>query len=352
MSIGKTMKAVMKLEAAPGAVLKEVPVPQVGEEDILLRVKAAAICGTDQHIYGWTPWAEKRVAPPMIFGHEFAGEIVAVGKAVRRFHPGQRVAGETHIPCGTCRQCLTGNAHICEDMKIIGVHVDGAFADYIAFPEACVWPLDDGISYEQGALLEPMGVAMHGVQAAGNIGGKDVVVLGCGPIGVMGAAIAKAYGASQVLSTDLVSDKLRLAGVMGATLTLRSGRGEADEVVSGVMAATGGLGADVVIDFTGSGAAIAQGLQVLRKGGTMVFVGLPNGPVSLDLTDGVIYKEATLVGVTGRTMYGTWFLCEKLLREGKVDLAPVVGGKYALKDFGEAFGAVAQDVPGKMLLIP
>jgi len=342
-----TMRAVMKTKAAPGAEFTEVSVPEVGELDLLVRVKAAAICGTDLHILHWTPWAQQRVRPPMVFGHEFAGEVVKVGPGVRRFKPGDRVAGETHIPCNSCRQCLTGNQHICESMKIIGVHVPGAFAEYISIPEACAWPLAEGVTYEQGALLEPLGVAMHGIQAAGNLGGKDVLLLGCGPIGVMGAAIARACGANKVICTDIVPAKLELARAMGATMAI-----PAQGAVEAVMQATGGEGADVVIDFSGSGHAIADGLRALRKGGTMVFVGLPSGPVSLDLSDSVIYKEARLFGVTGRTMYGTWFECEKALRAGSIDLVPVVGGTYSLKDFDQAFASIERQTPGKMLLIP
>jgi threonine 3-dehydrogenase len=342
------MKGIVKTSAAPGAVLKDVPIPEVGERDLLVRIKAAAICGTDLHIMHWTPWAQERIHPPMVFGHEFAGEVVSTGAGVRRFKAGDRVAGETHIPCGSCRQCLTGNQHICESMKIIGVHVPGAFAEYIAIPEACAWPLSEGLTYEQGAFLEPMGVAMHGVEAAGNLGGKDVLLLGCGPIGVMAAAIARSRGANQVICTDVAPAKLELARKMGATLALDA-QGPA---VRQVMEATNGEGAGVVIDYSGSGHAIADGLKALKKGGTMVFVGLPSGPVSLDLSDGVIYKEAKLFGVTGRTMYGTWFECEKALRSGKIDLAPVVGGTYALGDFEEAFAALGRQAPGKMLLIP
>lgn len=341
------MKAVIKESAAPGAVFGETPIPVVGETDLLVRIKAAAICGTDLHILHWTPWAEERVKPPMVFGHEFAGEVVSVGKGVRRFKVGDRVAGETHIPCGSCRQCLTGNQHICESMKIIGVHVPGAFAEYISLPEACAWSLAQAVSYEQGAFLEPMGVAMHGVEAAGNLGGKDVLLLGCGPIGVMGAAIASFRGAHQVICTDVAPAKLELAKKMGATLALPA-QG-ASEVV---MEVTGGKGADVVIDYSGSGHAIADGLRALKIGGTMVFVGLPSGPISLDLSDNVIYKEARLRGVTGRTMYGTWFECQKALESGKVNLAPVVGGTYGLGDFEDAFAAIEKQEPGKMLLIP
>ncbi|HHW17484.1 MAG TPA: L-threonine 3-dehydrogenase [Firmicutes bacterium] len=345
----EVMKGILKKEPVKGAVLADnIPVPKVKDDEILVRVKATAICGTDLHIYEWTPWAETRVKLPMVFGHEFAGEIVEVGSRVRRFKVGQRVAGETHISCGHCYQCLTGNAHICENMKIIGVHVPGSFAEYIAIPESCAWPLDDNIDFEQGAFLEPMGVAMHGVQA-GAVGGQNVLILGCGPIGLMGVGIARAYGANEIICSEPVAEKLKVAKTMGATVTLQPGK---DDLLEGVMRATGGRGADVVIDFSGSARAIADGLRFLKKGGRMVLVGLPDKPVMLDLVDGIIYKEATLVGITGRTMYGTWYECEKVLKSGKLDLGPIVGGRFDLKDFDQAFEAICRGVPGKMLLLP
>jgi threonine 3-dehydrogenase len=189
---------------------------------------------------------------------------------------------------------------------------------------------------------------MHGIQGA-PIGGKTVVLLGCGPIGLMAAGIAKAHGANQVISSDIVDAKLEIAKIMGATITVNSAREDLEEVVR---KATDGRGADVVIDYSGAGVAIAGGLKCLKIGGTMVLVGLPDKPVQLDLVDGIIYREATLVGVTGRRMYDTWYECEKLLRSGKIDLAPVVGGKYDLRDYEAAFKAIENKVPGKMLLIP
>lgn len=343
------MYGVLKASASKGAEWREdLPIPEVGPRDLLVKVKAAAICGTDHHIYNWTPWAQARVKPPMVFGHEFSGEVVQVGDEVRRFAVGDRVAGETHLGCGSCYQCLTGNMHVCEDMKIIGVHIPGCFAEYISLHESCAWRLSEDQSYEVGALLEPMGVAMHGIQAA-EVGGRDVVLYGAGPIGLMATSICRAYGASQVIVVEPAAAKLELAMKMGASLVSRVG---IDDTPALVKKATKGRGADVVIDYSGSGQAIAEGLQVLRKGGRMVLVGLPEEPVSLDLTDGIIYREATVVGVTGRTMYGTWFECEKALSSGKLDISPVVGGRYPLREFERAFADIAARVPGKMILIP
>ncbi len=345
-----TMKGIVKVDRVKGAVWAEdLPIPKPGPRDVLVKVRAAAICGTDLHIYGWTPWAESRIVPPMVFGHEFAGDIVEAGPGVRRLKVGQRIAGETHIDCGKCYQCLTGNAHICEDMKIVGVHVPGAFAEYIVIPETCGWEIADGVSYEQGAILEPMGVAMHGIEASGGVGGRSVVILGCGPIGLMAIGIAKAQGADPIIVSDRVDAKLSVAEAMGATTTVNVAK---QDLPSVVMSATGKRGADIVIDYSGNGRAISDGLKSLKKGGRMVLVGLPDGPVSLDLSDGIIYKEATLVGVTGRTMYGTWFECERLLNSGKIDLSLVIGGRYDMRDFDAAFNAIYGGAPGKMLLVP
>ncbi|WP_003542557.1 L-threonine 3-dehydrogenase [Desulfotomaculum nigrificans] len=343
------MKGVIKEKPEPGAVYREdLPIPEIKENEILVNVKATAICGTDMHIYPWTEYAQQRVTLPMVFGHEFAGEVVAVGSAVRNFKVGDRVAGETHIPCNKCYQCQTGNQHICEDMKIIGVHTPGSFAEYIAFPVDCAWKLDDSISYEVGAMLEPMGVAVHGV-LSGEIGGKTAAIYGCGPIGLMGVGVAAACGASKIFAIDVFEQKLAVAKQMGADVTLRVGK---DDVVKTIMEATGGQGVDVVVDFTGSPKAIQEGLKVLRKGGRFSLVGLPNGPVTLDLTDGIIYKEATMIGVTGRLMYKTWWQCNELLKSGKFDIKPVMGGIYPLKDFEKAFEDLKNGAPGKMILIP
>jgi len=343
------MKGIVKVGPVPGATWREdLPQPRPGEGEILVRVKAAAICGTDLHIYNWTPWAEKRIKPPMVFGHEFSGEVVEVGPGVKRVKPGDVVAGETHIGCGICRQCNTGNVHICEQMKIIGVHTSGCFAEYIAVPEGCAWVLDKSMSFEHGALLEPMGVAMHGVEAA-VVGGKDVLVLGCGPIGLMGVGICRVFGADKIIASEPFMRKLELAVTMGATLTVQAGK---EDVVAVVKNATSGRGVDVVIDYSGNEQAINDGLAALAKGGRMVLVGLPDRRISLDLVDGIIYKEATVIGVTGRTMYGTWYECRRVLDSGRFELEPVIGGRYPLKEFDKAFALLMGGAPGKMLLIP
>ena len=348
-NLPERMKGIVKERPTYGAVFHtDLPVPAIGENDVLIRVRASAICGTDLHIIAWGDYAASRVPLPMVFGHEFAGDIVRVGAGVTAYSPGLRVAGETHIPCNRCHQCQTGNRHICENMKIIGVHVPGCFCDYIAIPQDCVYPISDTVSYEAGAMLEPMGVAVHGV-SEGRVQGQTVLVFGCGPIGLMAVGACKAWKARRIIAVDIFPDKLKVAAQMGADDTLNAADADFREQV---LALTGGIGVDVAIDYTGSTPAILSGLSLTRKGGRFVIVGLPNKPVTLDLADLIIYREITVVGVTGRRMYETWAQCEEILAGGQFDITRIVGGTYPLAEFEKAFAALNAGSPGKMLLIP
>lgn len=343
-----TMSGIIKQEAAPGAVYRtDLPLPEPGADELLVRVCVAAICGTDKHIYDWNAWAQARVPVPMVFGHEFSGDIVAVGKNVTEFRVGERVAAETHIPCGHCYACQTGSQHNCEDMKIIGVHVPGGFSEYAVIPQACAWKLSDSISYRHGAMLEPMGVAVHGV-FSGDISMKNVVILGCGPIGVMAVGAARAAGAASVMAVDVFNDKLEMAKSLGADLTVNT---RSELLKECVMRWTDGRGADVIIDYTGHVGLIEEAFDSLCKGGRFTFVGLPSRKLSLDLTSAVIYKEARINGVTGRLMYDTWYTCEKILKKHVFNLDTVIGGVYDMKDFEKAFADIAAGAPGKMLLL-
>ena len=343
-----TMYGLVKPAPAPGAVIEEnLPIPSPGPRDILVKVMATAICGTDSHIMAWTPYAQQRVPTPMVFGHEFSGEVVEVGSQVTEVKVGDKVAGETHIPCNHCRMCKSDKRHICENMKIIGVHVTGAFAEYISFPVDCAFKLAEDFDYVTGALLEPMGVAVHGVDCA-RVEGKSVVINGCGPIGLMAVGAAKAWGATQVIALDVVDEKLEVAKQMGADCVMNSLKVNAPgEIVK----LTGG-GADVAIDYTGVVPAIKSMFQMITNGGTIVLVGLPNNTIELDLTSEIIYKEATVIGSTGRLMYKTWEQCIDLINSGKFNIQPVIAGKYALRDFEKAFEAIKAGVPGKMIMIP
>mgnify|MGYP000898527697 CR=1 FL=1 len=341
-----TMCGVYKEAPRSGAVFRtDLPIPKVGERDILVRVRATAICGTDLHIMSWTEYAQNRVIPPMVFGHEFAGHVVEVGSKVTEVRVGDRVAGETHIPCNECYQCKIGNRHICENMKIIGVHTPGSFAEYISFPVDCAYKIADNIDYKVGAMLEPMGVAVHGVDAA-NVKDQVVAIFGCGPIGLMAVGAANVLGAKKIFAIDIFNEKLNIALKMGADVVINSRN---KNVVQEIMKQTR-YGADVVIDYTGNEQAILQGFSVLKKGGKFVMVGLPNNNISMPVTEDIIYKEATVIGVTGRLMYQTWEQCERILQSPKFNIEPVIGGIYPLCEFQKAFAAIEKGTPGKMIL--
>lgn len=345
-----TMRGICKMRPGPGAEFRaDLPIPQIGDREVLIKVHASAICGTDLHIYGWNQWAAARMKNlPMIFGHETAGEIVEVGRNVTGLQVGDRIAVETHIPCNHCVQCEDDRRHICENMRLFGVTEPGAFAEYAPVPAECAVPLAEGISYEMGAMLEAMGAGVHGVEKA-EVRGKTVLVSGCGPIGLMVTGACKAHGAKRVIACDILPEKLKLAEEMGADFTVNSAE---TDIVQAVRRETGGAGADAAIDITGNGKAIVAGLRSLRKGGRMVSVGLPDGEIPIHLTEDIIYREIQYTGVSGRQMFATWDDCMEILRTPGFSLEPVMGGRYPLEDFEDALAAIRGGAPGKMLLIP
>lgn len=345
-----TMRGICKMAPGVGAEYRtDLPIPQIKDDEVLLKVHATAICGTDLHLYSWNEYAENRMKNlPMVFGHETAGEIVEVGRNVTGYSVGDRISVETHIPCFHCAQCEMGNLHICENMRLFGVTEPGAFAEYAPVPQSCIVRLDDGISYEMGAMLEAMGAGVHGVEKA-QVRGKTVLVSGCGPIGLMVVGACKAHGAKQVIACDIFDEKLELAKVMGADIVINSSREDLPERVRQL---TGGSGADAAIDITGSGKAITAGLRALRKAGTMVSVGLPNGEIPINLTEDIIYREIIYTGVSGRRMFETWDDCMQILQTPGFSLEPVIGSIYKLEDFEAALQAIRAGTPGKMILVP
>ncbi len=344
------MQALVKEKPGPGAALKEMPVPQAGPGELLVRVKATAICGTDVHIYEWTKYAQERIKTPMVFGHEFAGEVVSVGAGVTSFRPGDHVAGETHIPCGHCEMCLTGREHICRDMKILGVHVPGIFSEFAVIPETIAWKLPEHVPYEAGAVYEPMGVAVHAV-FAGDVAAKTVLVTGSGPIGLAAIGVAKALGAARVIATDRSPRRLELAREWGADETVDVSTGGAD-VVSRVAELTGKEGVDVVIEASGAPPAIRDGFAALRRGGRVVLFGLPSDEVRLDLVNQVVYKEATIKGITGRVMWATWYQLTRLVDSGAVAPERLVTHRHPLSEYERAFEDAKGGQAAKVILYP
>ena len=345
-----TMRAIIKPSAAPGVALaKDWPIPEPGPKDLLVKVKAAAICGTDTHIYEWTPYAQSRVKPPTPIGHEFCGEVVEVGSAVSGFQPGDLVAGETHIPCEVCYLCRTGQPHICQNMLILGIHTPGVFAEYALLPAVCAWKLPKGFDPEIGAVLEPMGVGVHGA-LLGPLHAANVVVLGAGPIGALAAGTAAACGAKKVMVSDMEDVRLEMARSLGATHLYNARR---DDVLAEVRKETDGYGADVVLEVTGVPAVMESALKLCRKAGRVTFIGLPSEPVTIkDFSNDVIYKEIKVSGITGRTMYETWFQVTNLIESGKVDPKKVITHRLPLESYEEGFRAARDRSGGKVVFLP
>lgn len=341
------MKAVMKTERAKGIVIKDVAIPKIKDNEVLVKVKAAGICGTDIHLYHWNQWCENVNAKnPMIIGHEYCGEVVEVGTAVKSLKVGDLVAAEPHIPCGVCYQCMTGNQHVCQDMKIIGVHDDGAFAEYTVLPEVCAWKLDKNTDPAIGALYEPFGIAVHGLMAD-QVGGMPVVILGCGPLGCFATGVAKAFGASKVFAVDIKPSRLEWAKQMGADYTINPAVDNLEEIV---ISETGGMGAGAVIELSASEAALQSGLKVLRKSGWVSLVGLHSKNVSMDLVNGVIYKEAKLYGITGRHMYKTWYAADELIKAGMVKVENIITHRFPLEKIEEAIQLAESGNAGKIII--
>jgi threonine 3-dehydrogenase len=347
------MRALRKTDRLVGAELVEIPVPEPREDEVLVQVHGASICGTDLHIYDWNEWAQTRVPKvPMTFGHEMAGTVRAVGEEVHHLQPGSFVAAETHIACGHCSTCLTGRAHICENLRILGVDTDGAFAEYVVVPAQNAWVVGEGIHADVASIMEPFGNAVHA--AFGTGGGEDiatnaVAVLGCGPIGLFAVAIARSLGAWKVVAIEPNGFRRSKATEMGADVVVDPTQ---TDPVREVMDLTNGTGAEVVLEMSGNAGAIDQGTRMLARGGRMSLLGLPDGAVTLDLNDQVIFKEARLHGITGREMFRTWQQTTTLLSTGRVDVAAVITHRFTLEDFEEAFAMTASGSAGKVIMFP
>jgi threonine 3-dehydrogenase len=313
-----TMRALVKTAPDKAGILA-VPVPVPGPRDVLIKVRAAALCGTDLHIFAWNAWARGAgIALPLVMGHECCGDVVAVGRDVTGVNPGDKVAAETHIPCDQCYQCQNGEQHICANLRLLGIHTPGCFAEYAVIPAICARPIPAAIPYDTGAVMEPLGTALRAVAEA-SVAGATVCVLGCGPIGLFAVAAAAALGAAAVFAADISPGRLAIAAQLGARPLDARG-----DIAAAVLAATGGIGVDAVIEASGSADAVKASFRCLRKGGRMALVGLPDRPVDLDLGRDIVFKEAKLVGIHGRTIFATWTRMENLLAAGKLAVAPVI----------------------------
>ncbi len=340
------MVAVVKPGPQAGAEIREVPKPQIGPNDVLVKVKVASVCGTDLHIYNWDQWAQNRIHPPLVPGHEFCGNVVAVGREVTTVKEGDFVSAEMHVNCGKCFQCRTGQAHICQFVKIIGVDADGAFAEYVRIPESNIWKLDPAIPADYASILDPLGNAVHTV-LAGEIAACSVAIVGCGPIGLFSIAVCRAVGATQIFALEVNQHRRKIAQQMKADYVLDP---STEDVMGIVMEATGGIGVDVVLEMSGKTPGIRAGFNILRLGGRVSLLGIPSKPVELDFADDLIFKGATVQGINGRLMYKTWYQMQALLKAGKLDLDPAITDRISIKDFSKGMDRLRTGEASKVLM--
>ncbi len=345
----RTMRAVVKThEMGFGAEWREVSIRAPGTGEILVKVGQAAVCGSDRDRYRWEPSLGKpKFISPIIIGHEMAGTVVETGAGVTRIGTGDRVAVETHIPCGTCIQCLTGDPHICHRLKVLGLNRDGCFSEYVTLPETCAVPLPPEVSFDQGALLEPMGIAYHALSKV-KVSGNSVLVVGCGPIGLMAIELARIMGAPYIFAVAKHSFQREWAERMGATLVREPNPAE---VKSAVLEMTDGYGVGVALEMTGSSVGVEVAFDCVRKGGEIVLVGFPK-PMTFDFQNGLVRKELRVHGQHGRRMYQTWTDLLALLKAGLIDPSVYITSRLPLQDFPRGFELADRGDQIKVLLTP
>lgn len=314
------MLCVIKKDAAPGAEFAELDVPTPGPGEALVKVKAASICGTDHHIFNWDLWAQNRIKPPMVFGHECCGEVVETGLGCKSVKPGDYVSLETHIPCGHCSQCLTGNMHLCANVVILGVDVQGVFAEYVCVPEVVCWKNAPGLSPAVASIQEPFGNATYCVME-GNVSLKKVAIIGDGPIAAFACGIAKAVGAAVIYNLGMIDFNLDIGRKMGAHVSINVEKEQ--DYVRRIVDETGG-GVDVVLDMAGNQAAVRDGLAILKRTGTLIAFGIPSRPIEIDYAEGLVFKGAKVIAINGRKMFETWFQVRAMLDYELVNPLPVI----------------------------
>lgn len=343
------MRAVCKMRPESGASLERLPVPVPGPREVLVRVRASTICGTDLHIYRWDEWAASRIKPPMPFGHEMAGDVVMVGSDVANLQVGDYVGAESHFVCGHCYQCRIGESHICQNVKILGVDRPGCFAEYVAIDAYNAWPTARHLPPAIAAAQEPFGNAVHTALST-PLSARTVLVTGCGPIGLMAIAIASATGAARIFATDTAPHRREAATRFGATDVLDA---LSPSVVDTVLSATGGVGVDVLLEMSGNPAALKQGFGALRFGGSAVLLGICSHPIAeFDLTNTVVFKGANVQGISGRRMFETWYQTQRLIETGKVDLRPLITHHFPLEEYRTAFELMLSGEVLKCALYP
>jgi threonine 3-dehydrogenase len=338
------MLALVKAEAGPGLRLEVVPEPEIGINDVLIRVRKTGICGTDLHIESWDPWAAKTIKPPLIIGHEFVGEVAAVGSNVSDFHPGELVSGEGHVVCGRCRHCLAGQRHLCANTVGLGVGRDGAFAEYVALPMTNVWHHRPGIDEDVAAIFDPFGNAVHAALSF-PILGEDVLISGAGPIGLMATAIVKHSGARFIVVSEPNAFRRELASRMGATVVVDPTARD----LGSVQAELGMVeGFDVALEMSGNATALRSAIDHMAHGGNVAILGIPTAEIPLDV-NAIVFNQITLRGIYGREMYEDWYKMSVLV-QGGLDITPAITHRFPFREFEAAFAAARSGDSGKVLM--
>ena len=338
------MRALVKAKAERGIWLQDIAKPEIGHNDVLIKVRRTAICGTDIHIYKWDDWASKTIPVPLAVGHEFSGEIVEYGSEVRGFEVGDRVSAEGHITCGVCRNCRAGRRHLCINTIGVGVNRAGAFADFIAVPAFNVFKIPDVISDDLASILDPLGNATH-TALSFDLVGEDVLITGAGPIGVMAVAIARYAGARHIVITDVNDYRLDLARQAGASVALNVTQGSIDDTMKDL-----GMeeGFDVGMEMSGNPSAFRDLLRTMHHGGSVALLGIPPGEMAIDWND-VIFKGLNLKGVYGREMFETWYKMSSMLQSG-LNVDSIITHRFSVDDFQPAFDLMESGQSGKVIL--
>ncbi len=338
------MLALVKADAGPGLRLMEVPRPEIGINDVLIKVHKTGICGTDLHIESWDPWAAKTINPPQVIGHEFVGEVAEVGENVTDFHPGELVSGEGHVTCGRCRHCLAGQRHLCVNTVGLGVNRDGAFAEYVALPMTNVWHHVPGIDEDVAAIFDPFGNAVH-TALAFEVLGEDVLITGAGPIGLMASAVARHAGARHIVVSEPNEFRRELSMRMGATVAIDPRERDLKDVQRELGMVEG---FDVAFEMSGNAIALRSAIENMAHGGRIAILGIPTAEISLDVNT-IVFNQLTLRGIYGREMYETWYKMRVLIQSG-LDISPAITHRFGFRDFEAAFAAARSGDSGKVIM--
>ena len=338
------MKSLVKAKAEKGIWLQDTPEPEVGHNDLLIKIRKTAICGTDMHIYNWDEWSQKTIPVPMVVGHEYVGEVVGMGQEVRGFNLGDRVSGEGHITCGHCRNCRAGRRHLCRNTEGVGVNRPGAFAEYLVIPAFNAFKIPDNISDELASIFDPFGNAVH-TALSFDLVGEDVLITGAGPIGIMAAAVARHVGARHVVITDVNPYRLKLAEQMGVSRAVNVAEESLKDVMNG-LGMTEGF--DIGLEMSGVPAAFRDMLNNMNNGGKVAMLGIPPQDVAIDWNQ-VIFKGLVIKGIYGREMFETWYKMASLLQSG-LDISPIITHQFAIDDFQQGFDVMGSGESGKVIL--